>query len=200
MEEKREIYKMFHSPHEGDCDGFFCIYETRDAFWGYKIQKEPGHFAAKIYLAKKKPSCVRYINCDRLYEFPKTVKYEKLFTRYRLKELRDALDNIRVGKVEGRIINVKDCEINDYDTTTPEQRKNRQNPEYHDRLKKAKMKLELAVLQNNKEAEKELLATIDELNAKLGYRDTQRIGKYQKQFKDTVTNFKPMEGGACIPK
>ena len=200
MDEAQKVFKMFMPPDGALYDGIFCVYETRESFLGYKIEKEPTDFAVQIFIKKKKPENIRYINCTELIAFPKSTHYEKLVTRYKLKELRDAVELIRVGKAKQRIINAKAYEIKDYGSCTEEQRKNRRNPEYHEKLKRAKSLRERAIMQNDKEAEKKLSKEIDELNHLLGYRERQNTGKYKKQLKDTVTNARPLPGGACTPR
>lgn len=200
MNEARVVFKMFMPPEGSMCDGIFCVYETKDSFFGYRIEKDPADYAIQIFIKKKKPEDIRYINCNELVEFPKSFHYEKLITRYKLKELRDATELIRVGKAKQRILNGKAYEIKDWGSCTEEQRKNRRNPEYHERLKKAISLRERAIMQNDKEAEKEFTKQIDELHHLLGYRERVNSGKYKKQLKDTVTNTRPLPGGACTPK
>ena len=192
---------MFAPPEGSTYDGIFCIFETKASFFGYKIEKEPANFAVRVFLKKKnKPENTRFINCDELIEFPKSIQYEKLVTRYKLKALREAVAVIHVGKQKQRLIDAKAYEIKDFGSCTEEQRRNRRNPEYHEKLKKAKSLRERAIIQNDKESEKMLTKEIDELNHLLGYRERPNSGKYKKQFKDTVTNVRPLPGGACSPK
>ncbi len=154
----------------------------------------------KIYLGAKKPDNLRYINCEQLHEFPKTIYYEKLVTRYRLKQLRAALNKVDRNKKRQPIIKGLDYEIKDFDTVTEEQRLNRKNPEYHQQLKEAHVLRERAIMQNDRGAEKELSKTIEELKDKLGYKDRVTPEKYQKQLRDTVTNAKPFRGRSCTSK
>ncbi|MBR3861622.1 MAG: hypothetical protein IKM84_07055 [Oscillospiraceae bacterium] len=149
---------------------------------------------------KKKPTNERYINCDQLCEFPKTTYYKKLSTRNRLKELRDAIELIHVGKKRQYIVDGKAYEIKNYGSVSAKQRQNRRNPEYHQKLQNARLLQELAIMQNDRNKAEDYAKIVDELNHKLGYRDRATHGKYKIQLKDTVTNPKPFRGGSCIPK
>lgn len=81
MNEARVVFKMFMPPEGSMCDGIFCVYETKDSFFGYRIEKDPADYAIQIFIKKKKPEDIRYINCNELVEFPKSFHYEKLITR-----------------------------------------------------------------------------------------------------------------------
>ena len=200
MEKWHEVFKMFCSNKPSEYDAFFCIYEAKDSFLGYTITKDMPQKGVKIYLGNKKPTNIRYINCDHLYSFPKSVYYQKINTRYKLKELRDVVEILRVGKESHRIIDGKKCEIKDYDSITEEQRNNRKDPQLREELKTLIAKRERAIMQNDRKLERELSAKIGEINYKLGYKETQNPEKYQIQLKDTVTNVKPLRGGLCTPK
>ena len=196
----RLVYKVFSAVEGSEYDGFFCLFETHDSFWGYRIEKAIPKCGVSIFLGSTDKANRRYINCDQLYEFPKTVHFEKLETRYKLRELRAVLESLRTGRRRQSIVNGKFFEIENYDSITPEQRRNRRIPEYHQQLKEAKALRERAILQNDRKREKELTQMIDEINYKLGYKETVNPGKYKKQLKDTVTNTKPLPGGSCTPK
>ncbi len=200
MEKVLAVHKMFLATEGGEYDGFFCAFETNDSFFGYRIEKNIPKCGVSIFLGSRKKANRRYINCDRLYEFPKVVHYEKLETRYKLRELRSVLESLRTGRRRQGLVNGNNFEIENYGSLTPEQRKNRKVPEYHQKLKEAQAQRERAVLQNDRKREHELTEVIDELKYKLGYEETVIPENYKKQLKDTVTNVKPLQGGSCAPK
>ena len=200
MLEKHVVYKMFLAPKNADYDGFFCVFESKDSFFGYIIEKEKPDLGITMYLGKKNEKNLRYINCDHLVEFPKTTYYTRLITRYNLKELRDASEILHVGKAKQRILSGKSYEIKNYDTLTLEQRYYRKDQQLHQELRKAREAKERAIINNDREAEESAEKKIEQLNEKLGYRDTVSQDRYKLQLRDTVTNPKPLEGGLCTPK
>ena len=199
MERVKPVFRMFQAPEGYECEALFCIYETYDSFWGFKIEEEVPERGVQVYFGKRKPANIRYINCDHFYQFPKNVHYEKIFTRYKLKELREAVVGIQKSRANTGVLKGDKFEIKDYDAITPEQRQNRKNPELHKKLKDAIGKRERAIIMNDSKTEKELTEIIDDLKAKLGYKDP-NPQKYKLQLKDTVTNSKPFQGGSCTPK
>lgn len=199
MEKARAVYKMFLSQDEDDYDGFFCIYESLDSFFGYRIQKEKPQWGICISIGEKEVGGTRYINCDQMYEFPKKIRYKKLETKYNLRDLREVIKIIPVKGIKHKIIDGKHFGIKEHGSFNSEKYKNRRNPEYHRKLKEARILQERAIMNNDKDAVKKYDAIIEELNDKLGYHERRNNG-YKVQMKDTVTNLKPLRGGSCTPK
>ena len=194
-----EIFKMFRVPENKEIEAFFAVFETNSAFWGFQIGKKVSEFNIQVYLEKKKPSNLRYMNFDFLIEFPKTVYYQKCQTRYHLDKLRDLVINAFHEKTESCSLSAKTCEIKNYDQITPEQRENRRNPEFHKRLSDLVKKRDLAVLQNKKGLITELEIQIEGIKLSMGYIE-QKSNRYKPSLRDSVTNSKPIRGGGCTPK
>lgn len=189
---------MFCPPPGVFCEGVFCVYETSKSFWGYKIERKPSRLSAKIYLGKKHPKNIRYLNCDSIYEFPKTVRFTNLETRYKLKELRKVVLAFSAKAQGQRWIEVDMCEIPDYDSCTKEQLENRKNPMYHKKLKDAIARRQLAAMVSDKDEVRKQEQIIEKIKKAMGYHD--RVNNNQQQYMTKVNNTKPYQGGGCSPR